>query len=179
MELNAAQLKNREYNLNQTVVGSPLKTLKGSVIKRSKFGVGKLIGGQLYFHRRYATKVLDGDAVELLDDFTPDCPFIFNCVRYDLKSGSIALVEAPDFDRAREPVVGRMFTIKPDGSTSVSRSYNQIWHHKWLWVMNGYPGFNVGNSWEWSKKWLSVLTEPADGSNLENWEAQLAQFNLQ
>lgn len=178
MGLNAAQLKNQEYNLNQTVTGAPLKTLRGSVVKRSRFGVGKLIGGQLYFHKMYAEEVLDGTILDLINSNQSDCPFTYTCIRYDLKSGVIALVESPDFDTAREPVVGRMFTIKPDGSTSTSRFYNQIWHHKWLWVTNTYPGFDVRDSWEWSRKWLSTLTEPADGSNLENWKAQLSRFNL-
>lgn len=178
MELNLAQLKNKEYNEEQDSVGGPLKTLKGSVIKRSKFGVGKLIGGQLYFHKLYADDILSDEALMLLEEHENECPFTYNCIRYDLKKGDIALVESPDFDSSREPVVGKMFTIKPDGSTQTSRFYNQIWHHKWLWVRNDYTSFDVEKSWEWSKTWLSTLTEPADGSNETNWEQQLHKFGL-
>ena len=34
-----------------------LKTQKGSAIKRSKFGVGKVIGGRIYLHRNYVDRL--------------------------------------------------------------------------------------------------------------------------
>ena len=53
-DLEARYQKNRAYNQSQTEIGHPLKTLKGSVVKRSsKFGVGKEIGGQIYAHKNY------------------------------------------------------------------------------------------------------------------------------
>ena len=49
----------KTYNLKQTRVGSPLKTYRGSVIKRSsKYGVGKDIGGSTYVAFEYAYKVV-------------------------------------------------------------------------------------------------------------------------
>lgn len=178
--LNAAQLTNQEYNLSQTQVGYPLKTLKGSTIKRSNFGVGKLIGGQLYFHKSYFENIFeapfDFEALEYLED---NIPFEYNVIRWDIKKKEIVLVECPDFNEAREPVVGRMFSALLDGTFKTSRFFNQIYHHKWLWVDNSYAGFDVAESWEWSKEWLSVLTEPADGSNIINWEKQLARFGLE
>lgn len=178
MDLNPAQLKNREYNLSQSDIGHSLKTLKGSVVKRSRFGIGKLIGGQLYFHREYAEDILDKNDLQLLEESTENCPFNYNTLRYDLKTDQLALVESPDFDTAREPVVGRMLIIEPDGTTKLTKFFNQIYHHKWLWVDNSYTGFDVAESWEWSKEWLSTLTEPADGTNLSRWIAQLNKFGL-
>lgn len=179
MELNSAQLKNREYNLSQTEVGHPLKTLKGSVIKRSNFGVGKLIGGQIYFHRNHADRCLFDEGIELMRATESDVPFEFNCMRFDLKTGQLAFVECPDFDTSREPVVGRMYVVdSSDEPGKVTKFFNQIYHHKWLWVDNSYSGFDVAESWEWSKTWLSVLTEPADGTNTSRWIGQLNRFGL-
>ena len=110
--------------------------------------------------------------------FEDKVPFAYSCLRYDLKSSQLAFVECPDFDSAREPVVGKMFIVDPDGSARVTRSFPQIYHHKWLWVDNSYNGFDVGNSWRWSRNWLSQLTEPADGSNMQNWIAQLTRNQI-
>ena len=45
----------QEYNDRQSELGSTLKTYKGSAIKRSnKYGVGKEIGGDIYFQKDYA-----------------------------------------------------------------------------------------------------------------------------
>jgi len=177
LQLSEGQIANREYNQAQTQVGHALKTLKGSTVKRCKLGVGKLIGGQIYLHKDYYN-LLPDIGPELFEEFEEEVPFNFNCLRYDVKKQELAFVESPDFDTADEPVVGKMFVVDKDGNTRTTRFFNQIWHHKWLWVDNSYTGFDVADSWEWSKEWLSVLTEPADGSNEANWEKQLARFNL-
>ena len=43
---------------------------------------------------------------------------------------------------------------------------------------NDYAGFDVKESWEWSKKWLSVLSGKAAVANREKWMDQLAEFHL-
>ena len=185
--LNDQQLKNKRYTLNQTDVGSPLRTLNGSIIKRSKYGIGKFIDGKLYFHKIYLEEVIAKVAspdvayhvIEVVNQVSNDLNFDFNCIRFNLRKFEIALVESPDFDDAREPVVGKMVVIHSDGSTSETHSYNQIWHHKWMFVSDDYQGFDVAESWKWSRTWLSELFEKADGSNLANWERQLQRYNLQ
>ena len=156
------------------------KTLKGSAIKRSKYGVGKQMGSQIYLHKGYATDVIPQDvwehALKVLNDTNAD--FKYNCVMYDSKSGNVRFDEAPDFDTAREPIVGDTLTVKPDGTTKRGHS-NYIWHHKWIWVKNDYKGFDVNKSKAWSQKWLGVLTETADGNGLERWNAQLDRFGLE
>lgn len=156
------------------------KTLKGSPIKRSKYGVGKLIGGQIYLHKDYALDVIPKDvwekALKVLADTNSD--FEYNCVMYDAKTGNVRFDEAPDFDTAREPVVGNTLTVKPDGTTKAGYS-KYIWHHKWIWVKNDYQGFDVNESKAWSQKWLGILTETADGNGIERWNAQLDRFGLE
>lgn len=156
------------------------KTLKGSVVKRSKYGVGKQMGSQVYLHKDYVSDVIPKkvweNALKVLSD--ADSDFEYNCVMYDTKTGNVRFDEAPDFDESREPIVGDTITVKPDGSVKRGHS-NYIWHHKWLWVKNDYQGFDVNQSKAWSNKWLGTLTETADGNGIERWNAQLDRFNLE
>lgn len=170
-----------DFNNNQTEVGSPLKTLKGSIIKRSKYGVGKSIGGSIYIHRSYHSDVVpDKDynqAVEILEDAGYN-ENDFNCIRWDPKDSCISFQEAPDFDTAREPVVGDYVTVNYSTGQIRKGHSDYIWHHKFLWVRNSYDGFDVSESWNWSRTWLNVLTEPADGNGISRWQAQLTRFGL-
>lgn len=169
-----------EHSVRSTeAIGSTLKTYKGSPIKRSKYGVGKLIGGDLYFHKQYADKIIPAEildnAEQLLQDYYPN--FEYNCIRYTPKTGVVSFQEAPDFDTAREPIVGDYVTVSPDGSIKLGHS-NYIWHHKWLWVKNDYTGFDVADAWRWSKRWLAVLQETSDGNGIARWNAQLDRYGL-
>lgn len=156
------------------------KTLKGSVVKRSKYGVGKQMGSQVYLHKDYVSDVIPKkvweNALKVLSD--ADSDFEYNCVMYDTKTGNVRFDEAPDFDESREPIVGDTITVKPDGTVKRGHS-NYIWHHKWLWVKNDYQGFDVNQSKAWSNKWLGTLTETADGNGIERWNTQLDRFNLE
>lgn len=175
-----ATLTPQEYNDKQTEVGSTLKTYKGSAIKRSsKYGVGKEIGGDIYFHKMYADEIIPADILDnaesiLIEEY-PN--FQYNCIRYSPKTGDISFQEAPDFDTAREPKVGDYITVKPDGSVRTGHS-EYIWHHKWCWVKNDYPGFDVSDSWEWSRQWLNTLQETSDGNGIGRWNAQLKRYGL-
>lgn len=171
----------KEFNESQTTVGGRLKTLKGSLIQRSKtFGVGKEIGGDIYVHKDYAKDVVPTKylqkAIKELEETHPG--FKYNCIRWGPKTLQLSFQEAPDFDTAREPVVGDYVTVDFNKGTVRSGHSNYIWHHKWLWVKNDYKGFDVKKSWNWSKKWLSTLTESSDGNGIERWKAQLKRFNL-
>ena len=175
------QQKHFDYNQKQKTVGSALKTLKGSPIKRStKYGVGKEIGGEIYFHKNYAEDILPDEvlsqAMQLLEENQPG--FEYNCLKYNPKTGVVAFQEAPDFDSAREPVVGDYVSVNTDTGVVKTGHSNYIWHHKWNWVKNDYPGFDVEESWNWSKQWLSTLTEVSDGNGIERWNAQLDKFGL-
>lgn len=170
------QIKCKEYNLLQTEVGHSLKTLKGSRIARSKECPGKRISRFVYIHKSYVQKLLTPSEYAEYKMLSALVPFEFNIVKIGM-TGRISFVECPDFDTAREPQVGRIARDTKTG-LKVSSPHLQIYHHKWLMVDNDYSGFDVKESWEWSKTWLSVLTEPADGTNLERWHAQLKRFNL-
>lgn len=168
-----------------TEVGSPLRTLKGIRIKRSSVGVGKYVGRRLYFHKNYLDYICDkrskqwADSLKkLYSSYKDQCPFPFNCLRFDTEFNSLAFVECPNFDKEREPVVGKMWVVSNYMDRPTLHNYPSIYHHKWEWVMNDYTGFDVKESWEWSRKWLNVLTESANGSSIDGWNAQLEKFNL-
>ena len=169
-----------EYNNRQSEVGSTLKTYKGSPIKRStKYGVGKEIGGDIYVHKMYAGTIVPADILDnaesVLQQSYPD--FQFNCIRYSPKTEAVSFQEVPDFDTAREPKVGHYITIFPDGSVKTGYS-PYIFHHKWLFVKNDYPGFDVAESWNWSRQWLNTLQETSDGNGIGRWNAQLDRYGL-
>lgn len=176
--------KNFQFNQQQTQVGSPLKTYKGSRIQRSsKYGVGKEIGGSIYVHKDYADKVVPEtilhSAQQALHEEYPQ--FKYNCIKYDPAKFRLSFQESPDFDTAREPVVGDYVIVEfhPSGSDVVKAGHSDyIFHHKWLWVLNDYTGFDVADSWNWSKQWLSILKEPSDGNGIDRWNAQLSRYNL-
>lgn len=179
--------KNVVYNNKQTQTGSTLRTYKGSPIKRSsKYGVGKEIGGDIYVHKNYAEDVVPSYiwkcCKEALDYYFSD--FDYNCIRYSPKTKSVSFQEAPDFDTAREPVVGDYITVfyKDDAQPKdfeFKRGHSSyIWHSKWLWVKNDYTGFDVRKSWEWSRRWLNTLQETSDGNGIGRWNAQLDKYGL-
>ena len=158
-----------------------LRTLNGSPIRRHRDDVGKLIGGKLYLHRNYISSdpgLLAACRAAFSVLLSSGKAFPFNCVRYDTKTGSVSFQEAPDFDTAREPMVGRYLTV--DRAGRILEGYSKaIWHHKWLWVRDDYTGFDVEASKDWSRTWLARLPVPADGTNADRWVIQLAQYGME
>ena len=167
-DLNEKQQANFAFNMNQQKAGGFLKHLSGVVQRRYggtkennyADGVGKLVDGKIYFHKNYAADVIKDQA--LLDKAVNalrayDNDFQYNCMTFNPKTGEIRFDEAPDFDTAREPIPGRQITVSPDGRITRDKVSNLIWHHKWQWVKNDYTGFDVAESWNWSKTYLSIL----------------------
>lgn len=193
-EQEQAVIENRAFNESQTRTGSPLVTLKGSDISRGgtlagiRYPIGKVIGGRLYIHKSYADTIGDIDpkfretlakAEDVLQREYPG--FQYNCINYHPASGEIQFQEAPDFDTAREPVVGMQINVQADGTVTEAnrgKPFQQIWHHKWQWVGNDYTGFNVRESWEWSKEWLSTILGASKGGSMRAWNEQLAEYGL-
>lgn len=168
------------YIRSSQSVGSPLKTLKGSRIARSKYGVGKEIGGSIYVHKQYADEVVPEDILDeaesVLESDYPD--FEYNCIKWNKNRNSISFQEVPDFDTAREPKVGDYVIVYLDTGATKPGHSEYIYHHKWTFVKNNYTGFDVEDSWNWSKQWLSVLQEPSDGNGIARWNSQLDRYGL-
>ena len=169
---------NREYNLRQQPEGA-LKTLNGSFIQRSKFGVGKFINGKLYFHKNYVADILFDETLDRYERYKDKVPFDFNCIRYYEGISEIAFIECPDFDMEREPRLGMICKLDNKGRMRCRGPLPHIYHHKWTFVKSDYNGFNTAESWEWSRKWLNILTEAAIGNSLGSWQSQRARFGLE
>jgi hypothetical protein len=99
----------------------------------------------------------------------------YNTIAYNRKLQTVRFDEALNFDSAREPWAGGFLKVFPNGPITVGHT-EAIWHHKWLWVKDDYKGFNVQESYEWSKLWLSKLTAPS--GSLRVWQQQLAEVGL-
>lgn len=159
----------------------PLKTLKGSRIWYSKFGIGKQVGSKIYVHISQHDKIISNniweDAVLILKSFGYKLDD-FNCICYDLHDPvTVRFDEAKGFDTEREPVIDHIIKVNTVKREIYERYSSQIWHHKWLWVTEDYSGFNVQESYKWSKLWLSKLNEVASGSATK-WKKQLEKIEL-
>ena len=136
-----------------------LKTLKGSVIKRStKYGVGKEIGGKLYVHKQYEAIIPHIQAIKTFikkhsHNFSEN---EYNIVCFEKVNKKYTFIAAKDFDTSDEPKVGSYRTAHMNGHHVIMGYSSAIYHHKWLFVKDDYEGFDVQGSFERSKKWLKL-----------------------
>lgn len=138
--------------------------------RSKRYGVGKEIGDKIYVHKNYADRIINkkdlAKAMILLPEY-----FSYNCIMIDKnKPYTIRFDEAPDFDTAREPQVGDFIEIDFNEFLVREGHSNFIWHHKWMWVDDDYDGFDVNESYEWSKKWTGVITHPSGSKRV--WDEQ-------
>lgn len=159
-----------------------LKTYKGSKICRwegGKIPVGKFISGSVYIHKDYALDVIPEDVYKRALDIALYQGRKFNTIKYNLKTKEVRFDDAKDFDSAREPSPGFFLSVKNNikRPSYILKFSCNIWHHKWLWVSDDYEGFDVEESYEWSKQWLSLLKESPSGTP-EIWESQLESIGL-
>ena len=103
--------------------------------------------------------------------------FPYNSIMFDSKKDVVRFDEAPDFDTAREPRVGRYVSVDLATGTAKEGKSDFIWHHKWLWVKDDYTGFDVDASREWSRKWASAMPEVAKGTE-RTFSEQLKKHNI-
>lgn len=148
------------------------KVGKTTYQRSRKYGVGKEICGKWYVHKDYGFNLIYycRDAEELLPP-----GFKYNCLMVDRnRPYVIRFDEAPDFDTAREPHPGDFIEVNVS-TKEIRRGHSDfIWHHKWMWVDDDYTGFDVGESYEWSKKWTRFISHPSGSKRI--WEQQLSKI---
>ena len=133
-----------------------VRTLKGSKIERYRGVVGKRMGFWVYVHRDYVSnlplelKVRVRRASKLAEGFE------YNCLKISTDANMVVFMHSPDFDTAAEPVAGKWCRVDLDNLTAKHGSTGNIWHHKWLWVMDDYAGFDVEESFLRSQVWLRI-----------------------
>ena len=160
----------------KTKGGSTVK--RGGVVKNVEYPVGKNIGGAIYFHKDYISrqpKELQDIYNKAINKLPKD--FNFKTIKYDYSNKNIRFEEAPDFDTAREPKVGKNITITPEGDVGKIKDSDLIYHHKWTWVDNDYPGFDVKKEYNWSREWLDKGVDPGAGRK-NKWEENLKKAKL-
>ena len=125
------------------------------MIERSKkFGIGKQIGDELYFHKDYIDKTPFSQEIEETLKNMPNT-FKFTLIKINIKTKSISLLYSPCFDSQFHPALLQSMKIFPDGTTKIRNfSFNPpIYHHRWTFVEDDYKGFDVEEDKLWSYLW--------------------------
>jgi hypothetical protein len=161
--------------LNEIAKGNKaVKTKNGSVIKRSKYGVGKLIGGYLYLHRNYVGELPNDMGHKVAQAEQALNGFRYNVLKIGVNSNVVSFINSKDFDTAPEPTVGEYTSVDVDKDTERTGTSNAIWHHKWLWVKDDYKGFDTDDSFERSEKYLKMDIDFSRIGNKKFWEDNYA-----
>lgn len=111
--------------------------------------MGKEIGGKVYLHTTYESKLppaLLKKAKSALRQARPH--FRYNVVSYEWGNGTITFTWSPDFDSAFEPRIERQARVRSNGDVRLFEYKTNpfIYHHKWLMVEPEYTGFDVSKS---------------------------------
>ncbi|MGM9801641.1 MAG: hypothetical protein ACI309_04955, partial [Candidatus Limisoma sp.] len=156
---------------------------RGGKVGGVAYEVGKVMAGTVYFHKNYADQVLPKGLLEKAEQYLPE-GFTYNTLAWDPKQPNVLRFdECEGFDTDLNPVVGRQFKVNvetgeplyktPDGT----RYEAQIFHDKWQWVGNDYKGFDVQESYNWSRLYNSRIESTPSG-RLEKWQEQLRKAGL-
>jgi hypothetical protein len=123
--------------------------------RSARYGVGKQMGPNIYLHRAYER--LLGPVVETARRHLPP-GFVYTVVKYNQQTGAVSFIHSPDFDTAPEPTVGDLWTVSPTGAARLRRQLPDpyLYHHKWLFVADNYPGFDVQASKARSLLWHAL-----------------------
>lgn len=130
-------------------------------------GVGKEMGGIIYVHRQYLNRAPQAvqNQIKAAEKHIP-ADFSYTHLKFNPKTGEVGFQLSRDFDTANEPTVNVSYLVKPDGSVTRTprsgESDQQIWHHKWMWVDQGYPGFDYAESVQRSIDWNMAIERNKD-----------------
>jgi hypothetical protein len=151
------------------MTGDPQKLPKRS----AKFGLGKDIGGAVYLHFSYEEKL--GSVLAAAKAKLPD-GFQYHVVKYNYRTEAVSFIQCPNFDTAPEPTVGDIVTVDAKGHVRWRRQPRdpEVYHHKWLFVAEDYPGFDVELSRQRSIAWMRLdgVDRPRIGRK-SYWEQQV------
>ncbi len=128
-----------------------------------EFGVGKKIGDKVWFHNLYKEYCKVENIVLPNEIFKTE---EYDVIRFDLKTFEIALIKCDDFINKNEPCIleVKIFSLNEEKEYFLKsiKSYEDsknklIYHHKWLFVKDEFPYFNVEESIQRSIKWKTLL----------------------
>lgn len=128
------------------------------VARRPGGRVGKVVGSNVYVHTSAAAKALPLSLLQLVLHQMWYLPPMaeYNIIKIDRRSNRVSFLYSPDWDTASEPQVTVAYTMVPEDDgyrCRVSTYRGVIYHHKWMFVADDYPGFDVAASKAWSEYW--------------------------
>ena len=148
----------------------------------------KKIGSTFYVHKSNVKEInslLERNELAAIASAINKLPenFSYEILKYDKKNKKVSFIQSPDWDTAREPLVGDSYTSSIfDINFKVIKSKGQIYHHKWMFVSDDYTGFDIEESKDWSNKWTSILPNTRDVKSRigykKYWDELLKEFNL-
>jgi len=124
--------------------------------------VGKRVGSCVYVHKLYEDEVIPAKILKAAKKhISYSHQFSYDCVKWDKKTNNITFQWSPTFDNWDEPIVGKCFLVRSDGTNRIlpDKKNPQIWHHKWMWVKDDYSGFDVEKSKMRSELWKDKVTK--------------------
>lgn len=150
---------NKVFGDKARLEGKALEAKQYGIPQRYKGDVGKFIGGDLYVHKS-AMNTLPTKELEIAESKLPE-DFEYEIVKYNASSGSFSFIDSPDWNSAKEPVVGDSYKVSRTGEVTITRQKSdpQIYHHKWIFVRDDYDGFNVNQSIQRSIDWYRDAKE--------------------
>ncbi len=103
------------------------------------------------------TKVNLSATVEWAKRHLPE-NYEYTVVKLNQRNDSVSFILCPNFDIDHEPAIAAIIVVSADGATQrrTTPADPYIYHHKWLFVDDDYPGFNVDESKARSQHWISL-----------------------
>jgi len=143
----------KAFIIEDADVGIKLKKLG---LKRGGMGVniGKVIGGAVYVHKNYEDQFPSVPLQNAKNKLPKN--YEYQVVKYIPKTKTFSFIISKDFDTNPEPSVNGGITIKEDGSAKEFKDAGWIYHHKFLFVLDDYKGFDVEKEKQRSLKWSSL-----------------------
>lgn len=84
----------------------------------------------------------------------------YDIIKYDHYNNRVSLIKSPDWDTSNEPIVGDSVVINLETGESrevKGRKNNpQIYHNKWQFVSDDYPGFDVEAAKQRTEIWNKI-----------------------
>ena len=175
------------------------KELKKRGLQRdTRFGVGKRMGPNVYFHRQYVGDVIKknpahfkffkdllaahrkrkADEVGAQQAAFNSRHFLdFNIIKYNTQTGDISFINSFDFDVRPEPLVYDVETYKfgnlePVRVTKYKPANAPIYHHKWMFVKDSYSDFAVDEAMNRSLEWTSAIRQVKDPAKMSRIGSQ-------
>ena len=132
--------------------------------------VGKSMVGKVYVHKLYATLIFPEQDLDLAKSLLPE-NFTFDLISTD-RGSRYSFIQCPGFDSQPEPIRGLAYLVNIKDKTIrkiTPPSDPWIYHHKWLMVMDDYPGFDVAESKERSRQWMQFTVDYRKIGKLSCW----------